>query len=145
MFAVHSAREVAKDGVPLFRAIRDHAKWLQHNEDGDIGTTPASTMACLACKCSLHRVLCPSGFYLHQSVRYPYYWCEDAITTVLALSIFLMGVHGLYQDATAGHKWWTADFWCAPIPEADEKDEHSKHDSKTDYGSNNEATPLVKP
>jgi hypothetical protein len=145
MFAVHSAREVAKDGVPLFRAIRDHAKWLQHDEDGDIGTTPASTMACLACKCSLHRVLCPSGFYLHQSVRYPYYWCEDAITTVLALSIFLMGVHGLYQDATAGHKWWTADFWCAPIPEADEKDEHSKHDSKTDYGSNNEATPLVKP
>jgi hypothetical protein len=40
MFAVHSAREVAKDGVPLFRAIRDHAKWLQHDEDGDIGTTP---------------------------------------------------------------------------------------------------------
>jgi hypothetical protein len=86
-----------------------------------------------------------TGFYLHQSVRYPYYWCEDAITTVLALSIFLMGVHGLYQDATAGHKWWTADFWCAPIPQEDEKEEHSKHDSKTDYGSNNEATPLVKP
>jgi hypothetical protein len=67
------------------------------------------------------------------------------IVIIIIIIIIKEIVHGLYQDATAGHKWWTADFWCAPIPEADEKDEHSKHDSKTDYGSNNEATPLVKP
>lgn len=104
----------AKSGIPLFRAIREHAKWLREDENGDI------------------------RFYLHHRIRYPYYWCEDLITTVLALTILTMGLQALSADARAGLKWWTCSFWCASAPK------ESEADARKRGGGSTAATPLVK-
>ena len=51
---------------------------------------------------------------LRESVRYPDYWIEDAITIVLASCIFLFGAVEVARDTRAGVRWYTVAFWCEP-------------------------------
>jgi len=105
----------ALTGAPLFRAILHHASSIEGKEDGS------------------------AIINLHHHVRYPYYWCEDAITISLALVIIMLGVHGLLTDARMGVRWWSASFWCSPAPDA----ESTSHEPYR-KGHGTEATPLVK-
>merc|ERR1712046_224374 len=54
--------------------------------------------------------------FLEHRILYPYYWCEDLITIVLALGILVLGVHALISDAQEGVRWWTAEFWTMQLP-----------------------------
>lgn len=76
--------------------------------------------------------------FLHHQVTYPYYWCEDLITVLLATVILIFGLTGLVTDASEGVRWWSLSFWSDVIPE-DESDDAPKKG----MGSN-EATPLVR-
>ena len=48
---------------------------------------------------------------LRESVRYPDYWIEDAVTIVLAASIFVFGAVEIARDTRAGVRWYTLSFW----------------------------------
>ena len=48
--------------------------------------------------------------------RFRLWWLADFLTVVTASCMLLAGVYFLVGDTLAGCRWWTTDFWLAPLP-----------------------------
>ena len=56
---------------------------------------------------------------LKSSMHFRYWWLDQVFTIISATIMMLFGLAQLREDTKSGMRWWTYDFWTAPLPPAE--------------------------